>query len=168
MELDHEKFEGVKELAEISIKISQGTAALAALKGGEAAYLTEREQRLVERLKQALVDSSDLIQAIGENHSALVGYKTELVEFHSDVLSLVQGVTDCISFINDASSDLESRMEKHDKQVSSFKEATQREWVKIGGERNQMTTEREQLAKAQHLLNDRQAMFERTLARTKK
>lgn len=167
MELDHEKFEGIKELAEISGKIAQGTAALASLKEETENYLSEREQKLVQRLKQALVDSSDLITAIGSNHSALVGYSTELTDFHSSVLSLLQGVMELQTLVTNASANLETRLTAHAKDVEDFRNASQRERSLIEGNRSQLAGEKDQLAEGQRLLKDRKEMFERTLKRTK-
>lgn len=165
--LDHEKFEGIKELAEISTKISAGTAALAALQKGEETYLSEREQKLVARLKQTLADSADLIKDIGANHDALVGYRMDLTGFHDSILSLIQCVDACLVLINEASAELETRVENHAKAVTTFKEACQRERVQIDGERGELAQWRDQLGAQERSLNDREKTLKSTLERLK-
>lgn len=168
MELDHEKFKGAQELAEISTGIAQGLATLQTIKDETDEYLVERERQLIQRLKSALVDSSDLIASIGENHSALVGYNTEIKDFHKAVLSLLQGVMELNTRVSDAATDLEGRMSEHDVQVRNFQTAVTHERIQIAGDRNQVAADQQKLDEDRRLLKDRQDMFDRTLARTKK
>lgn len=168
MELDHEKFEGARELAEISVKISEGLSTLASLKESEEEYFQERERGLNARLKQALVESSELIEAIGTNHSALVGYSTELTEAHEKVLSLLKGIMECRALLDETSSEIEKKIATHEKNIIEFRNASQRERVLIEGDRNELRAQRKTLDDDQRLLNDRKAMFERTLERAKK
>lgn len=166
--LDHEKFQGVQELAAISTKIAAGTAALGTLKAGEETYLAEREQRLVARLKSALVDSSELISAIGENHGALVGYRNDLTGFHDRILSLIQGVDSCMSLISEDSAELDARVTAHEQAVAAFKEASIRERVRTEGERGELSQWRDQLGALERKLNESAALAQQTINRTKK
>lgn len=166
MELDHEKFEGLKELAVISQKISEGTAALIELKESEDTYLTEREAKLVGRLQTALVDSADLIKAIGRNHDALVGYRTELVGFHETILFLLQRVNNCNTNIDAAATALEEQVDGHEADVLKFREDTTRERVAIDSEHAELAAWRDELGNTERVLIDREQMLERTINRT--
>lgn len=167
MELEHEKFEGAKELAEIGMKISAGTAALASLKENEELYFAERERDLVFRLKQALLNSSDLLAAIGENHSALVGYKTELEDYHSKVLSLIEGVMECMKLIDDSTTELNAQMSAHEANVDLFREQSKRERTHIAGARTEVDAMRLQIDVDRRVVNDQRATLKRAFARLK-
>lgn len=166
--LEHEKFQGVKELAEIGMKISASTAALAQLKAGEETYLTEREEKLVARLKAALVDSSDLIKEIGANHDALVGYKNDLTAFHDRILSLIQGVDACMALITEGSAQLDARITEHENKIADFKQDSIRERVALESEQGELSGWRDRLGEAQRLLDDRNKLLQETITRTKK
>lgn len=167
MQLDHEQFQGAKELAVIGTQIAAGTAALATLKANEEEYLTERESLLATRLQKALVDSSELIKAIGENHGALVGYRTEVEQFYQKVLSLNEGIMECQSLIEKASEVLEARITKQEQDTSDMRQKNALIKINIDGEREELNTWRERLATTERKINDRSAMLERTLARAK-
>lgn len=165
MELTHETFQGAKELAEISMKISQGTAALEQLKKDEGAYLEEREIRLVARLSDALVNSSDLIAQIGGNHDALVGYRNEVKAFLEDILSLLQSVNKLKERVNATANDLDGRIIKHEEDVKRFALESSRERSQIENERAELSRWRDRLGEDQRVLDDRTETFERTLTR---
>lgn len=167
MELDHEKFEGVKELAEISANISMATASLASLQANEREYMKERELRLTERLKKSLVDSSDLIKSIGDNHSALVGYKNELNSFYSTILSLIQDVSECRKSLEKATSEIEVKLAIRDKEILEFKEASHRERTHIQGERTELAAKSAQLEIDRKIIEDQRGTLERAFARLK-
>lgn len=164
-ELDHEKFEGVKELAEISTQISASTALLASYKETEAEYLAEREEKLVNRLKQALVDSSDLITAIGSNHSELVGYRNDLVSFHESILSLLQGVMECKRLVEDAANELDAQMSRHETNLTNFAQDSARERALIHGAKGELQADRDQLTKDQRIVADQRDTLDRAFAR---
>lgn len=168
MELDHEKFAGAKELAEITTKISAATAALTALKADETTYLDEREAKLIERLKQTLVDSGELIKAIGENHDALVGYRMQVTELHDVILSLIQGIKASHKLLDDAADALDERIREYENDIESFREACRRERIQIDGERTELAQWRDKLGEDQRLLDDRTKTLERTIKRIKK
>ncbi len=165
MELTHDKFEGAKELAEINVKISAGVAALAQMKADEETYFTEREKRLVARLEAALVDSEDLVKAIGENHSSLIGYRNEVSDLHTKLLFLIQGIDECMSLINDTATTLENRITAHEERVSKFISESRSERNQIDSKRAEVNQDREKIVEETRLLDDRKAMLERTLAR---
>lgn len=165
MELTHEKFEGARELMEISTQISQGRAALEQLKKDEGAYLEERELKLVARLSDALVNSSDLIAQIGGNHDALVGYRNEVKGFLEDILSLLQSVTKLKERVNATANDLDGRITKHEEDVKRFALESSRERSVIENERAELSLWRDRLGEDKRELDDRIETFERTLTR---
>lgn len=168
MELQHEQFEGMKELATISTQIAAGTAALAQLKASEETYMTEREARLVSRLQKTLADSIDLITAIGQNHEALVGYRNEVGDFLTKVLSLIQSLDDCIALVESAGSELDERITKHEEDVQNFRAESARTASELQAERTELSGWRDRLGEDERKLNDRRATLERTLNRIKK
>lgn len=167
MQLDHEQFQGAKELAEIGVKISASTAALQSLKIAEGEYISEREARLVARLKATLVDSAELIKQIGSNHDALVGYRNFVTDLHDKILSLIQCITDCEALLDEAASYLDQRISDHEAKVASFREAVTKERALIDGERDALAAWSDRLGERERDLNDREKTLKRTLDRIK-
>lgn len=165
MELDHEKFEGMKELAEISTQISAGTAALASLRENEEAYISERERDLIFRLEQSLVDSKDLITSIGTNHSALVGYRNEVVDFHKSILSLIQGVMECRNMVEKASDGLVIKIAQYESDIESLRNGVRQHRLGVESDRLQLAVERKQLVSDQRFVADLKGTLEREIAR---
>lgn len=83
--LDHERFEGAKELAAISTKIAEGRALIAALKTEKDFFLQERDDEMRERIELVLAESEDLIRKIGENHDDLVAYRRMVDAYIGDI-----------------------------------------------------------------------------------
>ncbi len=62
MELDHEKFQTVKELADLGVQVAGTRALLRQLKSETEEYLKEREGMAVERVKTVLKASMSLLK----------------------------------------------------------------------------------------------------------
>ncbi len=92
MDLDHEKFEAAKTLAEIGTKIAAGRAALTELESGKGDFLDKRAQETVAKVKEVLEHSKDLLAEFGGYHNELVGYRNELDAFLAEILYLLQSV----------------------------------------------------------------------------
>lgn len=90
--LDHEKFEGVKELAAIQTEIANGRAILKQLEASKDEHLVEREKEAVDRIHAALASSVALLTQIGENHDELVKYRKEVDGFVDDLRYLLEAV----------------------------------------------------------------------------
>ena len=165
--LDHEKFEGIKELAEITQGISKGRALLATLKEEEEAYIAERETRVVQRLQDALAASEDLIKQIGTNHSELVGYRSEVDSFVDTLGCLIQSVRDCVNVLHQATDALEQRVADHEKAAATFKEESKQQVALIEGKRAGMAMERKKLNEDQLKVADDSGRLERAFARIK-
>lgn len=165
MQLEHEKFQGAKELSEIQVQISAGLATLQSLKADEETYLEERERKLVARLSDALVNSSDLIAQIGENHGALVKYRTEIKGYLDSILSFAQSVTKLKTLVDATAVDLDGRITKHEEDVKKFALDVSRAKSQIENERVELSRWRDQLGDDQRELDDRIETFERTLTR---
>lgn len=131
MELEHEKFEGAKELAEIGVMLSQTQAALGLLQGEEVKYLAEREERVTNRIQKALADSAELITKIGENHTTLVAYRIQVTELHEFVMALLKSVTDCMDLLTTTTNELDKRIGQHQEDMRKFAEETKKERITI-------------------------------------
>lgn len=161
MNLDHEKFQGAKELATITTQISMGRALLISLKESEEQYLGEREIKAVQRVKDALTSSENLIKEIGANHDELVGYRTDLGVAHEGVRSLIQSVTDCVRELNEATEALNAQVDSHNANVKKFTEETKRERALIKGEREGLESEKAIIARDKKLIKDQRETLKR-------
>lgn len=112
--LDHEKFEGIKELAAISTKIAEGRAALSKLKDETEMVLTERDAEFRNRLEITLVESEDLIRSIGTNHDDLVAYRRDIESYSVQLTEFLDKVitfrTASESFLKEALVILDDRL----------------------------------------------------------
>lgn len=114
MDLDTEKFNSVKELAEVQLEISAGRAALSKLMDDTKAYLELREVAAHERVDKVLKESVEALESTKENHAALAQYASglralaiELSGFSKEITTLF---SDFRTIVTDSDAKLDIRL----------------------------------------------------------
>lgn len=91
-ELDHDKFEAIKVLAEIGVKISAGKAELDNLGRGKEDFLQGREADAIARVAAVLDGAKGLLVELDGYYSELVGFRNSLDIYVTEIRALVQSV----------------------------------------------------------------------------
>jgi len=168
MELNQEKFNTVKELADIHANLSDARAELKKLKDGTEEYMVVREKEAEERVINVLKKSRDALEETSKNHSELSGFSRDLKAYANE-LSVIS--TDILALF----SDFNKRMDEADENMAKNKDIVDDIFKKIKVERVQVQEDRKLLVAEQYnideqfrLLKDRREALERAWDELKK
>lgn len=167
IDLDHEKFEGVKELADIGLKIAQGRATLAQLKTDTDSYLASREEEAVARIKIALVVSQQLITEIGQYHGELEGYRREVETFVDDIRSLLEGVAGFKKILTETTEALYKNLDIKQTKIDAALVEVKRGRALLEADQQDLAAKRQQFGSDKKALRDEWAALERAAAEIK-
>lgn len=167
MKLDHEAFESIKELAAIQANIAEGRDTLANLEKNKESFLAVQEAELIERLQKALKESSSYVNEINK-------YNDELVEYRRDTDSYIKSLRYFNERVVSVSNTIETSVSNIIAHLDEQSEAISKAKKQIKLDRENIKTEREELAMKNKLmqeqeikLKDGQETLERAITRLK-
>lgn len=164
MELEHEQFEGAKELAAIGLRIAEGRALIANLDAEREEYLDGREKEAVERIELVLAQSSELLKEIGANHDELVKYRRELDDYCASLRYFNERVSEGHQAFKEYFDRENAKLDEKLKEVAAQRAQAKKELSQISSDRALLKGQQAQLKDDQRLLDDRRATLERGFA----
>lgn len=165
--LDHEKFEGARELASISMKIAQARALISSLDESRAEYLDQREREALERIELAFAKSVDFLRAVGDNHDELVKYRNELTDYCNDLRYFNERVTASHAEFENYFADEQQKLDAKLALMKELQQQTKRDISLVQAERKQIATDRRKLADEERSIANKRELLKRAL-QTKK
>lgn len=166
--LDHEQFEGAKELAEIGKQIAEGRALLSTLESSKEEFLTTRERDLVQRIQMVVVGSQELIRQIGTNHDKLVEYRREVTAYVADLRYFVESVTAWKEAIDAQVKTSLETLDKKAQEVTALIEQERHESTRLESERGMMAAERKSMIEETQKFQSERGTLDRAWQELKK
>jgi chromosome segregation ATPase len=154
--LDQEKFDTLKELAEMQTAISQGNAELRKLKETTEEYLVVREGEAEQRVIEVLKKSREALEATTSNHDELSSYKGELNAFANELSELSSGIAALFKDFNTRVREADKDMEDHLVAVGEVLKQTKVAKSDVESQRKVLALERAEIRDGWRLLKDRQ------------
>lgn len=161
MELDQEKFETAKVLADLGQKIAEGRAVLKQLIEETEAYIVEREEMVLKRVKSLLKSSSDALMQVTKHHD-------ELKRYASEVSSFADSVSEFHKKVMKLHGTLDEEVKNHEKDISAFnvefedrKRRLLEEKIILEADREALQRKSNDLNKKSIALNDQEKRLER-------
>lgn len=154
--LDQEKFDTLKELADVQSNISLGRAELLKLKGATEEYMTVREEEAEKRVLRVLKESRDALEETSNNHKELSTYNSELQAYANELKGLTSNIITLFKDFNIKMDEAEKDMEKHYKAVSEVLKQSKVVHSAIRSDRKVLDLERAEIRDGWRLLKDRQ------------
>ncbi len=161
MQLEQEKFNTLKEIAEMQEAVSLGRAELRTIKAETETYLVFREKEAVTRIIKVLEQSRDALDEITKNHNELSLYKDEIKAFATELKNLSTDITDLFKDFNERMKKAEEDLDKYHELVSEKLKQTRSERIQIGEDRKLLAAEKADINKEKRLLADRRGALER-------
>jgi chromosome segregation ATPase len=168
MELDQEKFNKVKELADIHANLSDARVEIQKLKETTEEYMVVREQEAEERVLKVLKESREALEETSKNHDELTRFSNEVKAYAIELKGLASDITALFQ-------DFGKRVEEADEDVKKNQEIVSDILTKIKVERVQVREDRKLLEAEQYnineqlrLLKDKRESFERAWEELKK
>lgn len=161
MQLDQEKFNTVKELADISQQLSDARAALKKLEETTEEYMVVREKEAEDRVVKVLRKSREALEEATKNHNELSSFKEDLKAFankinllSTDIIALFKGFS---NRMNEADND----MVEHRKNVNEVLKKIKIERVQVQEDRKLLEGEKKKIDEQHRLLKDKREALER-------
>ena len=165
--LDTEKFDSLKELADIQTQIASGRATLGQIKVETDAYLTEREQEVLVRIETVLKESEGALREIGSNRDALQKYGSELTLMGGDLQAILLLFKDVCAKQLEVTGLDDRRLERKAEELVRVQNALKAERSVIEADRAANVQDREWIAIERLKLNDERATLDRAIKRLK-
>ena len=159
--LDQEKFDTVKELAELSTNIATGRAELKKLEETTAEYIVSREEKAEARVLEVLKESREALEATTQNHKELSGFNQDLEAYASELKRLTTDISALFQDFNEKMDGAEKDMEEYYKEVHEVLRKIKLENVTLVENRKRVSAERADLREETRLLEDRRGQLER-------
>ena len=159
--LEEEKFNIIKELADIHQSISNGHVELAKLKETTEEYMHLREVEAEDRVIKVLKESRDALEETSKNHTELTIYSNDLQSYAHELHGLTIDITTLFKDFNARMKEAEEDMKKNEVIVADVLQKIKIERVQVQEDRKMLNTERKQTAEENRLLDDRRKALER-------
>lgn len=108
-EVDAQKMDSLKQLAETNLKVSESRVNLSKLQEEEETFIVDREKRTVERVNKVLADSKEIIEEANNNYTAV----QELTSVAKDFASYLSEAFNSFRGVRDAHKENQDVWEKH-------------------------------------------------------
>lgn len=166
--IDKEKMESVKALADLTIKISDAKNILTTLQESETAYLVEREQTAITRIKKILEDSSDLISQAHKNYEDIQGLSNEVSGFCVFIGEIHDSFSESISEFREYQQEWDNYISEREKQVADFRKSVEIDSQLLENERKNIESGKKSLEVERIKLEDERETLRRAIQRLKK
>lgn len=166
-ELKTERMESVKALSEINLKISEAQNTIFNLQEEETKYLTEREQKAIDRIKKAVADSKELFKEAKENHQAVKELSTGITEFSSKLLNLYQDFHITLEEFDLRNTAAEKYFNKQEQEIAEIRKEIKTEKIKINNDKKSLIKARKELENDQKKLASDRGTLQRAVERLK-
>lgn len=166
--LDEEKFDKVKELAEIYNNISIARETLSSLKENTDEYMKVREEEAEQRVIKVLKESRDALDEITNNHKELSTFGYELKAFANELRIISTDIASLFQDFNTRAREAEKDMEEHQKNVDAIRQDIKIQRVKLTEDRKLVDADRKWVEKEKFILKDRIAALDRSWEELKK
>ncbi len=166
--LSQEKFNTLKELADVQTNVALCRAELLKLKETTEEYMVVREKDAEDRVIKVLKESREALDETTKNQRELSTYNRELQAYANE---LNKSAFDIMSLFEDFGKRMKEANEDLNKGLDNVSELLTKikiERVHVKEDRKLLQAERQEMTQANRLLDDRRKALERAWAELKK
>lgn len=156
IELEQKKMESIRELANVSMKISEAKNLLFKLQEEETDYLVSREKKALEKVNKILEDSRDLLDKTHQNYEEIHKFCqtiTEYADFLSETYEKLQGL---IQIFNKKNEIWEENAKRQNIELSTQRKLIENDAKTVEERKKRMDEERESIKKEREHLESQQ------------
>lgn len=165
--LEKEKFETLKELADMTVQISEARETLTRLKETKTEYLQIRENEAKDKIQKILDDSVDLLRQINTNNDEIhqlyrtvSGYSKFLKQGH-------EAFKDMLAEFNERSDLWDKKVEEQYKEFGRIENQVKKDKENIENDKEELRKTKEQLEKDKIKIADERQTIKRAVERLK-
>lgn len=157
MEIEHEKMEAMKALADITSQISIGREKLSELRLEMSSFLSERDRLDKLRLTKLLDESKDLIGEIKKNYQELKNYANDLKSHTAFIGETHDTIKVIIQSIANTSSEFKTFIDEEIDKVAVMKAELEIDKRQVVEDNKEIENSREEIKKDRARIESQQA-----------
>lgn len=159
MELDHEKMNLVKVLADTNMKISEAKAALFKLQENETEYLELREKKAVARIQKMLEDSRELLTETEQNYNEVHRFHETVSKFAEYLVSSHVKFSELLEDFKKRSEVWDAYVDKQNSDLSEIRKNIKSDQVRIINDREGIDRAMKKIESEKSVIESRQAQI---------
>lgn len=167
-ELSNQKMEAVRELANVSMQISDGKNTLAKLKLEAEAFLEERKSQEKKAILDIWEESKELVSSIDKNFKSLIGFSNEVKAEVGFIQEMQSNVSELIKEFNETSKEFTEWVKKEDEKMASKLKDIENLEKERNEELRKIKEEWKEIEKAKKQIESDKGLITRTIERLKK
>lgn len=168
MELQQEKFNTIKELAEIHANISDARVTFEELKKNTEKYMVVREKEVEERVIKVLKESREALEETSKNHQELSGFSRDLKAYANEIKVLSTDITALFKDFDKRMDGANTDMRINGEIVSEILKKIKIERIQVQEDRKLLIAEKHEVDEQHRLLKDKREALERAWDELKK
>lgn len=166
--LEKEKFDTLKELADVQENISNGRAELLKLKETTKEYLVVREKEAEQRVIKVLRESKESLDETTKNHKELSKYNSDLKAYANELKKIASEIITLFKNFNESVDIADKNIKKKQGEVRELINMIKLERVSVQKDRKLLKGEMIEINSAWVLLRDRQETLKKGFLELKK
>lgn len=167
MELEKEKMDAMKALADTNMKVSEAKVTLANIKKLESSYLQEREQKVIAMIDSILAQSKDIIDEARGNYKQVVDLFNTVSSFSKFLTEIHDGLLKTMESFSAHTKEWEKSVKLREDEIGDIKKQIRCDQVRIENEKKGIEQTKLSLEKQQRIINDQRGTLERAFTRLK-
>lgn len=167
-ELSNQKMEAIRELANVSMQISDGKNSLAQLKSDIDTFLNERKSQEKEAILTIWEESKELVNSIDKNFKSLIGFSNEVKTEVSFIQEMQLNVSELIKEFNETSKEFTEWVKKEDEKMASKLKDIENLEKERNEELRKIKEEWKEIEKAKKQIESDKGLIKRTIERLQK
>jgi len=165
--LEQEKFDTVRELSQLGVAIAEGRAVLEKLKSETTTYVTEREEKAIQKVKEILEESRDALAEVDKNHETLTSYLTDARAYVRSITGLYDTFAQLVLTFEKSTDALEDQLDRKRAEIAKVQLEIRRQFSHLAGERAALKSDKIKREEEWRKIHDRAATLERGIKRLK-
>lgn len=166
-ELEKQKMDTVKALAEMSMQVSQARNLLTKLESEETEYLDIRERKALDRIAKVLADSQELLEQTSKNYAEIENFGHVVSDFAAQVAIAYDQFQSLISDFDERSEEWDKTIKDREKEITEQKKALEIQRVILQNDQKTIEMKKKALANEAKKIEDRRATLARAIKRLK-
>lgn len=165
--LEKSKMDAVKELASISMQISEAKNLLFKLQEGETEYLVTRETKALEKIHKVLEDSKELLKQTYENYQEIHQFYGTITEYKEFLFKGHAEFENLLKDFNERNELWDKEMQKREDGFTELKKSFKIQHEEIEAGRDAIKKANEQIANERTKIESERGTIERMIIRFK-
>jgi Asp-tRNA(Asn)/Glu-tRNA(Gln) amidotransferase C subunit len=157
IEIDKEKMESLKALADINLKVSEARNLLTQLEEEETEYLVKRETKVMDRIKKTVADSQAMVKEADDNYSQIGELLQEITSFCSNIVKIQEQFNEILEVFNERNELWEKNIGEQQDNISEVRKQIKMHTVIIENDKKSLSSTKKLLESQRIHIESQQA-----------